>query len=208
MKKLPIAILILSAVLSFSFVKKEPTPAISKPVSKPTASRSVSKLLAYPVAGKRSVIGSFWGASRDGGKRKHKGIDIFARKGTPVVAISDGVIISKGTTPRGGKILWLKPFNYPWAVYYAHLDQHKVKKGQIVRKGQVLGTVGKTGNARYTPAHLHFGIYTWAGAVNPLPYVKHSPKIPLQQLAQNTLAANSKSSKSKTVNTKRVVATR
>jgi murein DD-endopeptidase MepM/ murein hydrolase activator NlpD len=206
MKKLPIAVLILSALLSFSFVKKNLSAPVSKP-SKP-ASKSVSKLLSFPVAGKRSYIGSFWGAVRDGGKRKHKGIDIFAKKGTPVVAISDGVIISKGTTPRGGKILWFKPFNYPWTVYYAHLDQHKVKKGQIVKKGQVLGTVGKTGNARYTPAHLHFGIYNWAGAVNPLPYVRNSPKIPLQQLAQQSIAANSKSKAVKQAAAKKAVAAR
>lgn len=206
MNKLPIAALAISAFISFSFTKKDPTPAASK-------AKAISKSLAFPVAGKKSNIGSFWGAARDGGRRKHKGIDIFARKGTPIVAISDGVIISKGSTPRGGKILWLKPFGQPWAVYYAHLDQHKVKKGQIVKKGQVLGTVGNTGNARYTPAHLHFGIYSWAGAVNPLPYVRHSPKIPLQQLAltKKSLASNSKSSKSKTVKqpaAKKVVAAR
>jgi murein DD-endopeptidase MepM/ murein hydrolase activator NlpD len=164
MKKLPVALLMLCALISFSFVSKPP-------------STKVSKSLVFPVAGKRSNIGSFWGDVRDGGKRKHKGIDIFARKGTPVVAIADGIIVEKGSTPRGGKILWLRPFGHPWAVYYAHLDQYKVKRGQIVKKGQVLGTVGNTGNARYTPSHLHFGIYSWVGAVNPLPYVRHSPKV-------------------------------
>lgn len=52
-----------------------------------------------------------------------------------------------------------------------------MRKGQYVHKGQVLGTVGNTGNDKHTPSHLHFGIYKWAGAVNPLPYVKHSKKI-------------------------------
>ena len=186
MNKLPILALITCAFISFSFNKKDPARAVSK-------SRTISKSLAYPVAGKRSNIGSFWGDVRDGGKRKHKGIDIFARKGTPVVAISDGIIVSKGSTPRGGKILWLKSFSNPWLVYYAHLDQHKVKRGQIVKKGQVLGTVGNTGNARYTPSHLHFGIYSWAGAINPLPYVKYSPKVPVQQLASSRKAASSRS---------------
>ncbi|HYE54614.1 MAG TPA: M23 family metallopeptidase, partial [Chitinophagaceae bacterium] len=45
------------------------------------------------------------------------------------------------------------------------------------KKGQIIGTVGNTGNARTTPPHLHFGIYTWRGAINPLPYVKYSPKV-------------------------------
>jgi murein DD-endopeptidase MepM/ murein hydrolase activator NlpD len=173
------------ALLSFSFVKKPPTA-------------TVSKSLAFPVAGKKSNIGSFWGAVRDGGKRKHQGIDIFARKGTPVVAICDGIIASKGSFPRGGKILWLKSSSHPWSAYYAHLDKWLVKEGQYVHKGQVIGTVGNTGNARYTPSHLHFGIYTNRGAVNPLPYVKKSPKILSPKMpAKKKKSATTRKSKSK-----------
>ncbi|HYC28364.1 MAG TPA: M23 family metallopeptidase, partial [Chitinophagaceae bacterium] len=146
MKKITLALLIAGALTSFSFMKPP--------------SAQLSKLLVFPVAGKKSNIGSFWGDDRDGGKRKHRGIDIFARKGTPVVAISDGIIISKGNTPRGGKVLWLRTMDYPLVAYYAHLDKQSVKEGQYVKKGQVLGTVGNTGNARTTPSHLHFGIYS------------------------------------------------
>jgi murein DD-endopeptidase MepM/ murein hydrolase activator NlpD len=142
---------------------------------------AVSKSLAFPVSGKKSRIASFWGAQRDGGKRKHEGIDIFAKKGTPVLAISDGVIAARRSTPRGGKVLWLRPDAYSWSAYYAHLDKQKVHAGQYVHKGQVIGTVGNTGNARYTPSHLHFGIYTNKGAVNPFPYVKKSRKIVVPQ---------------------------
>jgi hypothetical protein len=138
---------------------------------------AVSKTLAFPVAGKKANIGSYWGESRGGGKRKHEGIDIFARKGTPVVAICDGVIAAVGNEKIGGKTVWLQSDEHPWTAYYAHLDVQKVRTGQIVRKGQVIGTVGKTGNARHTPAHLHFGIYNRRGPVNPLPYVKNSPKV-------------------------------
>ena len=147
----------------------------SSRVKKPT--NALSKSLAFPVAGKKSNIGSFWGARRDGGRRKHQGIDIFARKGTPVVAICDGVIVEKDHTPIGGKTLWLKSGDHSWTAYYAHLDKQKVKEGQYVRKGQVIGTVGNTGNARNTPSHLHFGIYTAKGPVNPYPYVKSSQKV-------------------------------
>jgi murein DD-endopeptidase MepM/ murein hydrolase activator NlpD len=146
---------------------------------------SVSRLLVFPVANKRAVIGSFWGAARDGG-RKHKGIDIFARKGTPVVAVTDGIVSSVGNGGRGGKTVWVRSFKHPWTAYYAHLDQQKVRIGQFVKKGQVLGTVGNTGNAKTTPAHLHFGIYTWSGAINPLPYVKNSPKIVLPKPVART----------------------
>jgi murein DD-endopeptidase MepM/ murein hydrolase activator NlpD len=167
MNKLPFALLIICAFTSFSFMKP-PSP-------------QVGKLLVFPVAGKRSNVGSFWGDERDGGKRKHRGIDIFAKKGTPVVAISDGIIISRAHTPRGGKVLWLRTTSYPLVAYYAHLDKHSVKEGQYVKKGQVLGTVGNTGNARTTPAHLHFGMYSLTGALNPLPYVKHSPRVSISK---------------------------
>jgi murein DD-endopeptidase MepM/ murein hydrolase activator NlpD len=157
------------AIFSYAYIKSKPTP-------------SVSKSLAFPVSGKRSNIGSFWGDARDGGKRKHEGIDIFAKKRTPVVAVCNGIIISSGNTPRGGKILWLQSFRYPWRAYYAHLDDQKVHAGQVVKKGEVIGTVGNTGNAKYTPSHLHFGIYKlFGGAVNPLSYVKYSPKITVPQ---------------------------
>ena len=167
MTRIPLLILLVGiSVISFSFTKKKPS----------SASR-VSKSLAYPVAGKRSNIGDRWGASRDGGRRKHKGIDIYARKGTPVVAISDGVIVEKDHTPIGGKTLWLKSADHDLTAYYAHLDKQLVREGQYVRKGQVIGTVGNTGNARSMSSHLHFGITPGKGWVNPLPYVKHSPKV-------------------------------
>jgi murein DD-endopeptidase MepM/ murein hydrolase activator NlpD len=154
-----------------------------------TSSENVKELV-FPVAGKKSNIGSFWGDARDGGKRKHKGIDIFAKKGTPVVAVTDGIIVSKGNTPRGGKHLWLQSIHHPWKAYYAHLDQQKAKAGQIVKKGEIIGTVGNTGNAKYTPSHLHFGIYKWwSGAVDPLPFVKNSPKISLSPVTKtNTIS--------------------
>lgn len=178
------------AFVSLSFVKK--------PARSATAALSVSKSLAFPVAGKKSNIGSYWGASRDGGRRSHKGIDIFARKGTPVVAIADGVIVSRQNTAVGGKVLWLKSAKHKWTAYYAHLDKQLVKQGQRVRKGQVIGTVGKTGNARTTPPHLHFGMATHKGWVNPLPYVKNSPKVLIKPAAKKkTVSAKKRSTRSK-----------
>jgi len=181
--------------IAFPFLSfKEKKPAAKKKSS----IAAISKTLAYPVAGKRSKVGSYWGASRSGGTRKHKGIDIFARKGTPVVALADGIITLKDKTPVGGKVLWLKPSNHSWSAYYAHLDKQLVKEGQYVRKGQVIGTVGNTGNARYTPSHLHFGIYTARGPVNPLPYVKHSTKIVVAKKKKTTASGNAKMKKART----------
>ena len=169
MKKLLLyLVLVAVAFVSFSFDKK--------PIRK-SSSKSVSRSLAFPVAGKKSKIMDRWGARRDGGRRKHKGIDIFARKGTPVVAVSDGVIVNRANMPIGGKTLWLKAANNSWTAYYAHLDRQLVREGERVHKGQVIGTVGNTGNARHTPSHLHFGISKGNSWVNPLPYVKNSQKV-------------------------------
>lgn len=177
MKKWSILFFLLIAVTSFSF---------DKPSARGKSSvTALSKSLVFPVAGTKSKIRDLWGASRGGGIRKHKGIDIHARKGTPVVAICDGVIVEKDHTLIGGKTLWLKSA-HGWKAYYAHLDKQMVKEGQRVRKGQVIGTIGNTGNARTTPAHLHFGIAGGKGWVNPLPYVKNSPKVAARVVTKKT----------------------
>ncbi|WP_066403898.1 M23 family metallopeptidase [Flavisolibacter tropicus] len=164
------------ATISFSFV--------SRPSVKPY-STSISSALVFPVAGNRSVIKDKWGASRAGGIRKHKGIDIHARKGTPVVAVCDGVISDRDNGGFGGKTLWLKSPKNTWSAYYAHLDKQFVKQGQWVRKGQVIGTVGNTGNARTTPSHLHFGVKKGGSWVNPLPYVKGATKVVVKSPSTN-----------------------
>ena len=129
--------------------------------------------LAFPVAGKDSrAIKSFWGAPRDGGRRKHKGVDIFARKGTPVLAAADGRIRSVKNGGLGGKVVWQRDVSERYNLYYAHLDTQMVRRGQLVKVGDTLGLVGNTGNARTTPPHLHFGIYQRRrGAVDPFPFI-------------------------------------
>lgn len=128
-------------------------------------------LYVFPVAGKGNKdIGSFWGMERDGGKRKHEGIDIFAKRGTPIVAVTDGSITYTGEKGIGGRQVWLLDRNFGTHIYYAHLDGISVSEGAQVKTGDTLGFVGNTGNARTTPPHLHFGVYR-GGAVNPLPFV-------------------------------------
>jgi len=121
---------------------------------------SLTPVLINPVAGATNKsIGSFYGDSRDGGKRKHEGVDIFAKKGSFVIAPAPGTITRVGTTALGGKVVWLHDKKRGHAYYFAHLDNQLVKAGTTVKKGDTLGTVGNTGNARNTPSHLHFGIY-------------------------------------------------
>lgn len=135
--------------------------------------------LAFPVAGSgKPNIGSFYGADRDAGIRKHEGIDIFAKKGTPALAAANG-IAQPGENKLGGKVVFLHPDDADYSLYYAHLDSQLVRAGQHVMIGDTVGLVGNTGNARTTPSHLHFGIYTSGGAVNPLTFVAPITKKPL-----------------------------
>ncbi|WP_051286235.1 M23 family metallopeptidase [Salinimicrobium terrae] len=131
----------------------------------------------FPVAEKgNSEIQSYWGAARDGGRRSHEGIDIFAPKGTPVVAVTEGRVSSTANKGLGGKQVWLWDAKRGNSLYYAHLDSIIARGGMKVSTGDTLGLVGNTGNARTTPPHLHFGIYKgFRGAQDPLPYVYQPP---------------------------------
>ncbi len=146
----------------------------------------VAPTLAFPVIrGRESDVGSRWGADRDGGARSHQGIDIFAPRGTPVVAARSGVIRRVEETGRGGKVVWLTD-DAGNRLYYAHLDSQAVSRGQRVEQGDTLGTVGNTGNAITTPPHLHFGVYrSGEGAVDPWWFV-HRPRVNPPRLAADT----------------------
>ncbi|HKR62790.1 MAG TPA: M23 family metallopeptidase [Thermoanaerobaculia bacterium] len=127
--------------------------------------------LAMPVVGIRPYdLSNSWGDPRDGGVRKHKGIDIFAPKGTGVVAVADGIVSYIGDQPKGGHCLWLTTENGA-SFYYAHLDRWAsgLYEGMEVQTGDLLGYVGNTGNARTTPPHLHFGVNENDEMVNPYP---------------------------------------
>ena len=128
-----------------------------------------------PVEGVRPrQLTDSWGAARSG-NRRHQGIDIFAPCGTPIHSATDGVVFTVGTNSLGGQIVRvLGPGGY-WH-YYAHLSRFaNVKQGEKVATGTVLGYVGDTGNAKGTPCHLHYGIYSWANvAQNPYPLLTDS----------------------------------
>lgn len=129
----------------------------------------------FPVSGKQNRdIWSFFGDPRDGGRREHKGVDIFARRGTPVVAAVDGVVRRVRDRGLGGKQVWLSDLDRRQSLYYAHLDSQLVVEGQNVVAGDTLGLVGNTGNARNTRPHLHFGIYRRRyGALDPFPFIAY-----------------------------------
>jgi peptidoglycan LD-endopeptidase LytH len=134
--------------------------------------------LGFPVSDGKAKIGSFWGDSREGGARKHEGVDIFAKFRSPVIAAEDGFVTGVNENRLGGRTVWMRPRGKNMVLYYAHLDSQMVRPFTSVKKGDTLGLIGNTGNARYTPSHLHFGIYTANGPVDPLPYVEKQPEQP------------------------------
>jgi murein DD-endopeptidase MepM/ murein hydrolase activator NlpD len=137
----------------------------------------VSPSLQFPVSGRdASSIGSLYGDARDAGRRRHEGLDIFARRGTPVLAAANGVVRSTRSNRLGGNVIWLRD-EFGRSHYYAHLDRQVVRRGQRVFAGDTIGFVGNTGNARTTPPHLHFGIYQ-GGSFDPFPALQQLPTTP------------------------------
>lgn len=136
----------------------------------------LDRKLPIPVQGvKARQLTDTWGASRSHG-RTHEGIDILAARGTKVYSATDGIVRSMRDNKLGGKVIWILGPAGSWH-YYAHLDQHKkgLNEGDFVRRGDHIGYVGNTGNARHTAPHLHYGIYLdgcGRGPVNPYPYLR------------------------------------
>jgi murein DD-endopeptidase MepM/ murein hydrolase activator NlpD len=143
-----------------------PLPSVALP-SPPGASGGTDRRVC-PVRGPVR-IGQGWGAPRDGGRRRHQGIDLLAPAGTPLVAVADGRITraSNRERGRGGITLWLRD-RAGTSYYYAHNQRNLARAGQRVRRGQVIALVGATGNARGGPPHLHFQLHPGGGPpVNP-----------------------------------------
>lgn len=134
---------------------------------------------AFPVRAPYSYVDSY-GAPRMVGTQyyhRHEGVDVFALKGTPVVAVVDGVLERVGTDYLGGIKLWLRSPGDGWTYYYAHLSGYApgMRSGTHVRRGTVVGYVGNSGNARGTPPHLHFETHVPGGRVtNPYPIVRRA----------------------------------
>lgn len=95
-----------------------------------------------------------WGSSG-----VHKGIDIFAPPGTPVVSSTYGMVIFKGNIQKGGNVVVL--LGPKWRVhYYAHLNEINESLGLFAGTAEIIGRVGNSGNAKDKPAHLHYTILT------------------------------------------------
>lgn len=137
----------------------------------PTTTPPPSGSMVCPVDGAVSFVDS-WGAPRSGG-RSHKGVDMIAAKGTPLVAIESGTIRKMGNGGLGGITVYLTG-NSGDVYYYAHLNAWAdgLSVGQSVSVGELIGYVGNSGNAQYTVSHLHFEYKPSGGSsINPYPLV-------------------------------------
>lgn len=151
--------------------------ALQRSISPVAAPFRLAKLLAeppdtsisMPVAGVRvRRVADTWHAARVG--HQHQGQDIFAKRGTPIFSATDGIVVRVGDAGIGGNAVSVLGAGGR-VYYYAHLARfaEALQPGQSVTRDSILGYVGNTGNARTTPPHLHFGIYSAEGAINPLP---------------------------------------
>ncbi len=98
----------------------------------------------------------------------HKGLDISARMGSPVVASADGIVAFSGTDRGYGKVITIK-HGYGLKTKYAHMKKLLVRKGQFVKRGEIIGLVGNSG--RSTGSHLHYEVRLNGVPVNPMKYI-------------------------------------
>lgn len=135
--------------------------------------------LLVPVQGIRySALSDNYGQPR-GKERAHEALDIMAPRGTPVLAAADGKVVKLFNSKPGGITLYEFDLGEKYAYYYAHLDRYAdgIKEGMQVKRGELLGYVGSTGNADPNAPHLHFAVVRltpekqwWKGTpVNPYP---------------------------------------
>lgn len=119
----------------------------------------------WPVIGRiSSPFGESRLSSSSGGTRPHKGLDISAPSGTPIVATADGVVSFSGTESEYGRLICIE-HGHGFSTAYGHLQKLHVKAGEKVTKGQVIGTVGLSGNT--TGPHVHYEVRLHNNPVNP-----------------------------------------
>jgi murein DD-endopeptidase MepM/ murein hydrolase activator NlpD len=114
-----------------------------------------------------------------GKERHHEALDIMAPKGTKVIAVADGKVVKLFNSKPGGLTVYQFDPSEKYSYYYAHLDRYAdgVKEGTVLKRGDLVGYVGVTGNANKDGPHLHFAVFEltpkkewWKGTpINPFP---------------------------------------
>lgn len=169
----------LAAVLAYAL----PMPGVAAPAASDGAALLAQRPLVIPVAGIRpeALVDTFE-QGRPG--HRHEAIDIAAPRGTPVHAVDDGKVAKLFTSVPGGLTVYQFDPAGKLAYYYAHLDRYVpgLKEGEPLRRGDVIGYVGSTGNAAPDAPHLHFAVFRlgplqqwWKGdAINPYPALRNA----------------------------------
>ncbi len=150
--------------------KEEPRPVSPPPV---TASSPPTEVVGYPnddlrrrhltlpVQGiKREDLTDTFNDMR-GTSRRHEALDVLAPRNTPVIAVEDGTVAKLFVSEAGGLTVYQFDPTSQYAYYYAHLERYAdgLKEGAPLKRGQVIGYVGTTGNAPRDTPHLHFAIF-------------------------------------------------
>ena len=159
--------------------KAPPLAPVAPAVTVSDAAVPAADQLLIPVAG---ILASALKDTFNDGRspeRRHEAIDILAPKGTPVFAVADGKIAKLFNSKPGGLTVYQFDTSQKFAYYYAHLDRYAadVKEGMKLKRGDLVGYVGTSGNADPKTPHLHFAIFTlgpekqwWKGSpINPYP---------------------------------------
>lgn len=176
------ALLLAAVIVQLVLRERAGRPAVEAPATATAAhppAELLARGLAFPVRGiePASIADSFTDAR--GLTRVHNAMDIMAPRGTAVVAVDSGTVSRLGKGGAGGITVYQLDEAGRYGFYYAHLDRLAagLAEGQAVRRGDVLGYVGTTGNAPASAPHLHFAIFQvadgqarWGGRpINPYP---------------------------------------
>ena len=119
----------------------------------------------WPVHG--AVVSQKFRAQKGRHPRRHQGIDLAAQRNTPIYSIDHGRVIYAGHGFTGyGRLVIVEHINGGYQSLYAHLNRYKVQRGDVVKKGELLGLMGDSGRA--TGVHLHFEVHKNDVVLNPL----------------------------------------
>ena len=106
---------------------------------------------------------------------KHSGVDLGGRRGMPILASHEGIVVYAGREFRGYGNMVLVEYDRQWATLYAHLDEIGVKEGTILQPGDPIGSMGDSGKT--TGVHLHFELMRNRDPVDPLQWLTDAPRI-------------------------------
>ncbi|MCB0384660.1 MAG: M23 family metallopeptidase, partial [Bdellovibrionales bacterium] len=119
----------------------------------------------------------------------HQGIDLAGALNSPVLSAHDGIIVYAGRGFKGYGKMILVEYNHMWATLYAHLNRYKIKTGEWVTRGQLIGLMGRTG--RVSGVHLHFELLKDKQPVDPLSMLRFKGEVALNSevILQQSLAS-------------------